>query len=89
MKFTFDPAKNVLNQEKHGYSLSDAQLLDWEEALTWPDERVDYGEPRMAALAPMGDRLFYVAFVDRASTRRVISLRKANKRELNKYATHY
>ena len=48
MKFTFDPAKNVLNQEKHGYSLSDAQLLDWEEALTWPDERVDYGEPRWA-----------------------------------------
>lgn len=58
MKFTFDPAKNALNQEKHGYSLADAQLLDWEEALTWPDERVDYGEPRMAALAPMGDRLF-------------------------------
>ena len=87
MKFTFDPAKNALNQEKHGYSLTDAQLLDWEEALTWPDERVDYGEPRMAALAPMGQRLFYVAFVDRASTRRVISLRKANKRELNRYAT--
>jgi uncharacterized protein len=88
MKFTFDPVKNALNQEKHGYSLADAQLLDWEEALTWPDERVDYGEPRMAALAPMGDRLFYVAFVDRALTRRVISLRKANKRELNRYATN-
>ena len=88
MKFTFDPAKNALNQEKHRYSLADAQLLDWEEALTCPDERVDCGEPRMAALAPMGDRLFYVAFVDRASTRRVISLRKANKRELNKYATN-
>jgi uncharacterized protein len=88
MNFTFDPEKDARNQEKHGCSLADAQLLDWEEALTWPDERVDYGEPRMAALAPMGDRLFYVVFVDRASSRRVVSLRKANKRELNKYATN-
>jgi uncharacterized protein len=42
----------------------------------------------MAALAPMGERLFYVAFVDRALTRRVISLRKANKREVDRYATN-
>jgi uncharacterized protein len=88
MKIAFDPAKDLLNQQKHGYSLADAQLLDWGEALVWPDKRVDYGEPRMAALAPMGERLFYVAFVDRALTRRVISLRKANKREVDRYATN-
>jgi uncharacterized protein len=89
MKITFDPVKDATNQKKHGYSLADAQLLEWDDALAWPDERFDYGEPRMVALAPMGDRLFYVAFVDRALTRRVISLRKANQRELNRYATNY
>lgn len=89
MKITFDPVKDATNQKKHGYSLADAQLLEWDEALVWPDKRFDYGEARMAALAPMGDRLFYVAFVDRALTRRVISLRKANKREFNRYATNY
>jgi uncharacterized protein len=89
MKITFDPIKDATNQKKHGYSLADAQLLEWDEALVWPDERFDYGEARMVALAPMGERLFYVAFVDRALTRRVISLRKANKREFNRYATNY
>ena len=89
MKVTFDPAKDAINLKKHGHSLADAQLLDWEEALAWPDERVAYGELRMVALAPIGERLFYVAFVDRALIRRVISLRKANKRELNRYAKNY
>lgn len=88
MKITFDSGKDSLNQEKHGYSLADAQLLDWEEALIWPDERFDYGEPRMVALAPLGDRLLYVVFVDRAQTRRIISLRKANTREFSKYAAN-
>jgi uncharacterized protein len=89
MKITFDLAKDSLNQKKHGHSLADAQLLDWEEALIWPDNRIDYGEPRMAAQAPTGDRIYYVAFVDRGLTRRVISLRKANTREVNRYATNH
>jgi uncharacterized DUF497 family protein len=89
MKITFDPAKDLSNQTKHGHSLAEAQALEWDEALLWPDERRDYGELRMVALAPMGEHLFYVVFVDRAMARRVISLRKANKREFDRYATNY
>ena len=89
MKITFDPVKDASNQTKHGCSLADAQRLEWDEALLWPDQRRDYRELRMVALAPMGERLFYVVFVDRAMTRRVISLRKANQREFDKYATNY
>lgn len=54
-------------------------------ALVWLDDRTDYGEVRMVALAPIGDILFVVAFVDRESTRRIISLRRANRREVNHY----
>jgi uncharacterized DUF497 family protein len=39
----------------------------------------------MVALAPIGDTLYFVAFVDRESTRRIISLRRANRREVNHY----
>ena len=39
----------------------------------------------MIALAPLSDRLYVVAFVDRDSLRRIISLRKANRREVNHY----
>jgi uncharacterized DUF497 family protein len=39
----------------------------------------------MVALAPIGDILYFVAFADRESTRRIISLRRANRREVNHY----
>lgn len=40
----------------------------------------------MVALAPLGDILFIVAFVERETVRRIISLRRANRREANHYA---
>jgi hypothetical protein len=39
----------------------------------------------MVALAPIGDILFVIAFVDREKARRVISLRRANRREVSHY----
>ena len=55
-------------------------------AITWPDERKAYGEPRQCALALLGARVFFVVFVDRVDGRRIISLRKANNREKTLYA---
>jgi uncharacterized DUF497 family protein len=75
----------VANQKKHGVSLSVAGELDWEAALLWMDDRVEYGEMRMIALAPKTEILYYVAFVDRGEARRVISLRRANRREVKHY----
>jgi uncharacterized DUF497 family protein len=75
----------VANQKKHGVSLSVAGELDWEAALLWIDDRVEYGEMRIIALAPKTEILYYVAFVDRGEARRVISLRRANRREVKHY----
>jgi len=85
MKIEFDPAKDATNQTKHGVSLALAGELDWEAALVWVDDRFEYGELRMIALAPKTGILYYVAFVERGKTRRIISLRRANRREV----THY
>ena len=85
MKIEFDPAKDAANQTKHGVSLSMADDLDWEAALVWVDKRFEYGELRMIALAPKTGTLYYVAFVDRGEGRRVISLRRANRREVKHY----
>lgn len=46
--------------------------LDWEAALVWVDDRLEYYEMRMIALAPKTAILYYVAFVDRGEVRRVI-----------------
>jgi uncharacterized protein len=89
MRIEFDAAKDVTNQEKHGVSLSLAVELDWEAALVWVDERFEYNEMRMIALAPRTEILYYVAFVDRGSVRRIISLRRANCREVKHYVQNY
>ena len=85
MRIEFDPTKDFSNQHKHGLSLSLAQELDWEAALVWIDDRLDYGEMRMIALAPKTEVLYCVAFVDRGIVRRIISLRRANRREVKHY----
>ena len=85
MRFHFDPGKDAIKLSKHGLSLAAAADLRWEAALVWIDDRADYGELRMVALAPIGDTLYIAAFVDRESTRRVISLRRANRREVSHY----
>jgi uncharacterized protein len=86
MRLSFDPAKDAQNQAKHGCSLALAAALEWDGAVVWPDQRKDYGEPRCCALAYIGHRLYHLVFVDQPATRRVISLRKANSREVTRYA---
>lgn len=85
LKIEFDPYKDAFNLAKHGVTLAAAIELDWEAALVWVDDRCEYGEVRMIALAPRSDVLYYTAFVDRGCVRRIISLRRANRREVNHY----
>ena len=85
MQIDFDPQKDATNLSKHGVSLALAAELDWDAALVWVDDRIDYGEVRMIALAPKSAILFFVAFVDRPTVRRIISLRRANRREAKHY----
>ncbi|MCK0506598.1 BrnT family toxin [Aromatoleum anaerobium] len=87
MEITFDPAKDAANIAKHGVPLSLATELDWESLWAKPDERRNYGEPRMIGYAIAGERLFCVVYTDRGEVRRVISLRKANPREVKRYVS--
>ena len=85
MHIEFDRAKDAANKTRHGVSLSLAGELDWESALVWVDDRFEYNETRMIALAPITEILYYVAFADRGDVRRVVSLRRANRREVKHY----
>lgn len=87
MEITFDQDKDEINQAKHGVSLALAADLEWESAMTWIDERWDYGEARMVGLALAGVRLYCVVFTYRGNDRRIISLRKANEREVRRYVS--
>ena len=87
LEIVFDAIKNLRNIAKHdGISLANAWDFEWDTGLIWNDLRHDYQEHRMSGIGYIGFRLFHVVYVDRDGQRRIISLRKANKREEKRYA---
>ncbi len=86
MELTFDHAKDAINRAKHGVSLAEAEKIEWETLWAIEDDRQDYGEVRMIGFAYIGARLHCVVYTDRGKTRRIISLRKANPKEMRRYA---
>lgn len=85
MKISCDPAKNEKNIRERGLSFEQAAEFDFDTALFDVDARSDYGETRIQARGFLGQRLHVLVFVEVASGIRVISFRKANKREVNRY----
>jgi uncharacterized DUF497 family protein len=84
--FTADPAKNARNIELRGIDLvAGAQAFDFGTAVVAVDDRKDYGEVREVAAGFIGPRLHVLVFTMRGVTCHVISLRKANKREIRRY----
>ena len=86
MEIEYDPAKNTINIEKHGIDFEDIQMFDFDSATIRIDTRSDYGETRFFAYGYIGHRMHQIAFTLRGTAIRPISLRKANKREVTKYA---
>ena len=82
----FDAAKDQANIAKHGVSLSRAADFVMEMARVSQDDRADYGEERLIAVGPLDNRLYVMIFTLRDGTIRVISLCKANRREVERYA---
>ncbi len=85
MEIEFDPEKDTRNVQLRGISLQDAAQFEWDSALIIQDARRDYGEPRYRAFGFIEDRLHALVFTPREGTIRVISLRKANRREVLRY----
>jgi uncharacterized protein len=82
---SFDPAKNARNIATHGVSLSKAADFDWENSIEVEDLRRNYGERRFKAYGLIESRLHVLIHTPREGRMHVISLRKANKREVRTY----
>jgi uncharacterized protein len=86
VKYEYDPYKDKINFKKHGVPLTEVENFDWETAVVREDTRRNYPEPRFEVRGYIGDRLFVIILCLRGSVIRVISLRKANTREVKRYA---
>ena len=85
MDYIWDEEKRRKNFVKHGLDFADVVLMDWPTATILEDARADYGERRYWAFAMWNTRLHLVAFAVRGEKVRVISFRRASRKEVRRY----
>ena len=85
MKITYDNAKNARNMAERGLPFAMVADLDWSRAIILEDDRRDYGERRLRVFASIEDRLYVAVVTFRGAAVHVISFRKANSREVQRY----
>jgi uncharacterized DUF497 family protein len=85
MAVTFDPHKNAKNIAERGLSFERIADLDWDTAVIMVDTRRDYGEPRLRVMARLDGVLHAAVVTPRGGDSRVITVRRANRREVRLY----
>lgn len=80
--YEWDAAKAAQNMAKHGVPFDAVTGFDWRTAIEAEDTRYDYGETRFQALGKIAGRYHVLVYAWRGGRIRVISLRKANRREI-------
>lgn len=85
MEIDFDPVKDETNVAKHGISLSRA--VDFEILAFLEDRRSDYRETRYRAWGLIDGKPHCLAFTVRDGRVRAISLRRAHRKEMERYAS--
>jgi uncharacterized DUF497 family protein len=85
MDFEWDPAKRLTNLVKHGLDFADVPRLNWDEVTILEDRRFAYGEKRYWAVGVLDGYLHMVAFTRQENIVRVISFRRASRKERMRY----
>ena len=85
MNIEFDSAKNIKNIAERHLSFERAADFDFDTAVTKQDNRKRYPEARFVALGFLETRLHVLCFTPVHNGIRVISFRKANRREIRDY----
>jgi hypothetical protein len=85
LELEWDEVKRQWTLTNRHLDFADVERFGWRGAVVFEDRRSDYGERRFLAYGYLADRLHVLCFVERGDRIRVISLRKANDRERNRY----
>jgi len=85
MDINYDAAKNSKNIAERNLSFDMVARFDFDTAHVYVDDRRDYGEIRYIGVGYIEKRLHVVVFTATETGLRVLSLRKANEREVKAY----
>lgn len=86
-RFDWNLDKARINLRKHGVSFDEAKGIWQGPYITEVDDREDYGEVRYVTLGlvPNTRKVIHVTHTEEGNTIRIISARKASKREVERY----
>lgn len=89
MKIIFDPKKRNRTFEERGLAFEDAAVVFEGTTVEFGDLRQDYGESRIICFGYLEHRLVVIGYVNRAGSRHIFSMRKANERERKKIEPYF
>jgi uncharacterized DUF497 family protein len=85
---TFDPAKRTKTLAERGLDFRRAAEVFDGIHLTREDDRHFYGEQRFITAGLLDQRIVIIVWTARGRARRVISMRKANEREIKRLSPY-
>lgn len=85
MQISFDRAKRDNTLAERGLDFEDARKVFAGPTIEAVDDRKDYGERRWQSVGLLCERLVMIVWTERGEARHIISMRKCNDREQEKY----
>jgi uncharacterized DUF497 family protein len=85
VRIDFDPVKRLRTLEARGLDMARAEEVFEGPSLTFTDVRFAYGEERFVTVGFLSGRMVVLAWTERGNARRIISMRKANEREQERF----
>ena len=82
--YDWDENKRAQNLRRHGLDFNDVAEFDWDDAARWRSDRGN--EISFIATGRFAGKLHTVVYTERQEIVRVISFRRANKKEEERYA---
>ena len=83
---TWDESKRLRNIKNHKLDLVGCESVFDGPVVTWEDARAAYGEQRINLLGWLNGVVVHMTYTERSDEPHIISLRKAEKHEIRRYA---
>ncbi len=83
---TWNEAKRLCNLKDHGLDFIGCEAVFDGPVVAWDDDRESYGELRINLLGFLNGIVIHMTYTERGNDVHVISLRKAEKHEIRRYA---
>ncbi len=81
VEFEWDPAKSAAAEQSRGIDFARAAEIFTGRLVEWIDDRQPYGEARFRAVGASAGELLHVVYTRRDAVIRIISARRANRKE--------